>query len=383
MYPQLRNLKLYGCKDTALTTMTNGFRISEIHMTRNLSTNSNGLEDLAPQRIPLPTQAPFLPFGLNTVPAIEYLQKALVGFHDATGASWAASIVGITITYRFFISLVVQRYQAMSEYRFETLVKPELERYRKEQTLDVKLDGRIKQWSIDKQSLILMSRLKKKKREMVQKHNCAPSKSLIMPILNLPFWLGFTAAIRNLMMGFSFSLQEQKQTLLQIFGRQNLTQISEDNAPEALQSLMQSHRLAAEKCSAVQQEMATESFLHLDSLMAVDSIYILPITAGVVLMSTLEISRKLNPPIGEITTTRKVMINGGRVFVIGITYFISSLPPIVLIYWITSSLCNLLTMIALSYPSVRQFLKIPTLAHQKNQSTFTQVIKNAFKKNDN
>ncbi|KAJ1500813.1 Mitochondrial inner membrane protein oxa1l [Coelomomyces lativittatus] len=235
-------------------------------------------------------------YGLgSSYTPVGWIQQTLEALHVHGGLPWWGSIMVVTLTLRLCLlplMLKLQHHTAML-----TQLKPEVTRLNSEIKEAKKYNNNAKVYQKSKEL-----------RELFQKNEINPLKTLLMPLIQTPILISFFFAIR---------------------------QLSESQVPSFI----------------------NEAFLWVPHLGLADPYHILPVTAAGLILTTFELGTET----GGAAAQSQGMKLFGRVFALCMIPFTMNFPSALHVYWCTSSFFSLLQLRFFKSPSFRAWVKLPPL----------------------
>ncbi|BES87728.1 60Kd inner membrane protein [Nesidiocoris tenuis] len=255
---------------------------------------------------------------LSDCSATEVMRSLAVNVHDWTGLPWWGTVVLMTFSLRAFITFPLAIYQNYVLAKVENLSKldmPELsEEIKKEVTRQARAEG----WNERKASLHYKIRVKKKWDELVIKNNCHPFKATVTLWVQIPTWVFFSVALRNLAYMLPFEDAAAQLTYLQL---------------------------------------SVGGLLWIPNLTQPDDTFILPLILGLTNLAIIEMQavRKISEP----TRFQRYILNFFRIFSVALIPLASTVPSILCLYWTTSSILGLGQNLLFLSNRLRAICRIP------------------------
>ena len=196
--------------------------------------------------------------SISESPPVDFLQKFLVNIHDSTGLPWWATIICTTIFLRSTITIplaVYQNYILAKVYN----VNKELAELSKELKKEVAIAIKLYQWDEKVAKYHYKRSLKKQWNKLIIRDNCHPVKASLLIWFQIPLWISFSVALRNL----AYKLPES-----------NLNN------------------------DIIYNQLSIEGFGWISNLTQIDPFFILPLTFGLINLGIIEIQSlsKTGPP---------------------------------------------------------------------------------------
>lgn len=249
---------------------------------------------------------------------IRTCQDCFLDLHDSTGLPWWGTIVTATVIARTVVTLPLATYQHYIFSKIENL-NLELKDVAKELARETKLAQHKFNLTEKQSSQLFKLSIKKQWRKMIIRENCHPFKGAILVIFQIPLWISFSFAIRNLV----YMLPKS----------------------------------AAETAQITFDELSVGGFGWVTNLTETDSTFILPIILGITNLVIIEL--QMMSKIQEPNKFQRYLTNflrGVSVLLIPVS---ATVPSCLCLYWVTSSIYGLGQNMFLLSPRVRRFLKIP------------------------
>ncbi|KAJ8674880.1 hypothetical protein QAD02_010666 [Eretmocerus hayati] len=266
-----------------------------------------------------PVPNPMISGILDSIPdwqIVEAARKMLLQIHEVSGLPWWASIALSAILIRTTVTLpfsVLQQYNTAKLRNLEPEMKEIVKRLKMEANYACSQgepENKVR-WRYN-------ALVKKEYKELMVRNNCHWGKSIVVMIIQLPVWLSFSVATRNLC------------------------------------SMRPHHDMAAQNTF---MELMNGGFGWVSNLAIPDPYFILPLAFGLSNLIVLEVHElmRVQPPKGW----ERKLHNFLRCFTVATVFIASCLPAAVSIYWTTSSMFGLMQVFLLSSPRVRRLLRIP------------------------
>ncbi|CAL8106620.1 unnamed protein product [Orchesella dallaii] len=248
--------------------------------------------------------------------------------------SWVGAVLCGTFLIRAFVGLPIAVVQQKSVAKLESL-KPEFQKLgndlKRETAIAVKKFG----WDEKTARTRFTRSYKKHWRKIVEENNCHPMRSLALTLLQLPFWISFSSALRNIVYAVPLP-----------------------RTPEMTERWFQIY---------------SEGTPWVESLVMPDPL-VFPLVFFTANMLNIEMSRRQRRTnLVPETKMQKVfpwVLRGG---IVVITCFAVSVPSAVSMYWAASSSLAFAQNIFLSSHTGKRIFKIPTI--QQPQSTLGAMNK--------
>jgi len=265
----------------------------------------------------------------DTAPVLA-AQDLLLTIKDIPGVTWIQTIVLGTIAIRLFFAFPLSIVQQKSLARLESL-QPELKQLVEDLKREVFIATKIYKWNERTANSTFRRSFKKHWRKLVEDHNCHPFRSVSLALLQVPVWICFSSAIRNVVYQVPVPVTEEM-----------------------------THRWL---------EMNAEGTYWLDAITMVDPL-VFPSVFVVASLANIQM-HSLNRAHVPQTTMQKVIPWILRVGVCGIGVLATYVPAAVSMYWATSSIAGLIQNGALMNPKVRKILRIAASPSSKKTIAVT------------
>uniref|UniRef100_A0A0K8SM43 Membrane insertase YidC/Oxa/ALB C-terminal domain-containing protein n=1 Tax=Lygus hesperus TaxID=30085 RepID=A0A0K8SM43_LYGHE len=248
----------------------------------------------------------------------EVMRSASIAVHDFTGLPWWATVVIITATLRTFITLPLAIYQSYILAKVENLSKLDMPEIDSEVKKQVKLRSAAENWTEKRASLQYKIEMKKRWDDLVVKNNCHPFKSTVTLWVQIPTWIFFSAALRNL--AYMLPVQDVGSQLAYL-------------------------------------QLTVGGLLWIPNLTIPDSTWLLPVILGLtnLMIVEMQVVRRFSEP----TRFQRYVTNFFRIFSIALIPISSSVPSVLCLYWTTSSTLALAQNFLLMSNKLRMFCRIP------------------------
>ncbi|XP_076766415.1 cytochrome c oxidase assembly protein COX18, mitochondrial [Xylocopa sonorina] len=248
---------------------------------------------------------------------VEWATEILRLMHYQTGLPWWASIILTTVITRTLIHLPFTILDHQTRAKRENL-KGEIMEIAKKIKMEVEMEVATTQISPARAIVLYTRAMSKEQRELFERENCHPLKSLVITILQAPIWISFSVAMRNM----CYMLPQVNDATLQDYN-----------------------------------ELSYGGFGWIQNLIDMDHYFILPIFFGISSLAIIEINQLLyNVPRSKFakryTTFCRVVI----VALIPITVFV---PSGLSLFWMTNNCCSLFQSLLLLSPKIRRLARIP------------------------
>jgi len=238
-------------------------------------------------------EAPISSLGLGGYTPVGLIQTVLELTHTYIGLPWWGAIVAGTLVFRILVFPIMVKGQVNSA-RLQA-VKPELER----------IQEKMREVS-NLQNPMAKAQASFELQDLFKKHNCHPAKALIAPLVQLPLFVSFFLALRQ----------------------------------------MSYLPMDALKVGGV---------LWFPDLTAADPYFILPVACAATMLLTIETGAEASMANPQMQTMKNVF--RGMCFVmIPLTY---TFPTAIFLYWMTSNTFSLAQVAVLKVPAVKNYFGIP------------------------
>ncbi|KAK9506433.1 hypothetical protein O3M35_008375 [Rhynocoris fuscipes] len=249
---------------------------------------------------------------------VEYTQNFLISIHDFSGLPWWATIVGTTLALRCVITLPLSIYQTLILAKVENIALVEMPELSKDIRKEVAKLALENNWDEKRTQKTYKRMLKSKWDSLVIKENCHPFKGTITLWFQLPLWVFFTAALRNI-------------------------------------AYMLPHKDAAAQIQYLQ--MSVGGFLWIPNLTLPDHTWFLPALLGICNLAIIEMQTLRR--VRQAPLTQKYITNFFRCLSLALIPISAMVPSAVCLYWTTSSLIGFGQNLFLMSNSVRHAFNIP------------------------
>ncbi|KAF6208265.1 hypothetical protein GE061_016719 [Apolygus lucorum] len=278
---------------------------------------------------------------LSECAATEVMRSASIYVHDFTGLPWWATVVIITATLRTFITFPLAIYQSYILAKVENLSKLDMPEIAPEVKKMVKLRAAAENWTEKRASLQYKIEMKKRWDELIVKNNCHPFKSTVTLWVQIPTWIFYSAALRNL--AYMIPAEDVGSQLAYL-------------------------------------QLTVGGLLWIPNLAIPDSTWLLPVILGLTNLMIIEMQavRRFSKP----TRFQRYVTNFFRIFSVALIPISSTVPSVLCLYWTTSSALALVQNFVLMSNKLRVFCRIPdtptTFEHPYRQ-LLTDIKENMWK----
>ncbi|KAG7454018.1 mitochondrial inner membrane protein COX18 [Solea senegalensis] len=241
---------------------------------------------------------------------VHLCENFMVSMQQVSGLPWWLSIVVATLSVRSLVTLPLAAYQLVIISKVEAL-QAEIADVAKRLRYEVSVRARERSWT-DKQSRVQFQRnLRRIRTQLYVRENCHPFKTSLLVWVQLPLWISFSLALRNL-------------------------------------SLVQSE---------VQGDLAAGGALWFSDLTSPDSTWILPVCLGLANLLIVEVFslQRRNP-----TSFQKLLLNFIRGFSVLMVPLAATVPCSMALYWFTSSLVGFSHNLVLRSSRIHRILRLRT-----------------------
>ncbi|XP_043264561.1 cytochrome c oxidase assembly protein COX18, mitochondrial [Colletes gigas] len=248
---------------------------------------------------------------------VECIMDALRAMHHNTGLPWWATIILTTLCARTFITLPLAIHQLQVRAKLENLqheMKPIAEKLKMEARMAVKtLD-----WSPSYATSVYNQNVSKEWKELIIKENCHPLKIVVMGILQMPVWVGFSFALRNI----CFMLPYRDEVAYQDY-----------------------------------LEFTNGGFGWMQNLIEMDHSFMLPIIFGFTGLALIEIQNMLYKE--NNTKFRRILTNFFRIITVCLVPIMAYIPSCLTLFWTSNNVYALSQTLLLLSPKIRRLGRIP------------------------
>ncbi|XP_076629012.1 cytochrome c oxidase assembly protein COX18, mitochondrial isoform X2 [Colletes latitarsis] len=245
------------------------------------------------------------------------IMDALRAMHYNTGLPWWATIILATLCARTFVTLPLAIHQLQVRAKLENLqdeMKPIAEKLKMETRMAVKtLD-----WSASYATSVYNKNVSKEWKELIIKENCHPLKIAVMGILQMPVWVGFSFALRNI----CSMLPNRDEVAYQDY-----------------------------------LEFTNGGFGWMENLTEMDHSFMLPIIFGLTGFTLIEIQNMLYRE--NNTKFRRIFTNFIRILTVCLVPIMAYVPSCLTLFWTVNNVYTLSQTLLLLSPKIRRLGKIP------------------------
>ncbi|CAN9514562.1 unnamed protein product [Ophioblennius macclurei] len=246
---------------------------------------------------------------------VHLCEQVLVSMQEMSACPWWLSIGAATLSVRTLVTLPLAAYQLVIISKVEAL-QEEISQLAKRLRYEVSVRAGEKGWTEKQCRFQFKKNLHRLISELYIRDNCHPFKASLLIWVQLPLWISFSLALRNLSLD-----------------------------PSALQ----------------QQQLAEGGALWFPDLTVPDSTWILPICLGLTNLVVVEVFS-----MQKVRSSRfqRVVLNAVRVFSVVMIPIAASVPSSMALYWFTSSLVGLGHNLLLRSPRIHRLLGVKTGSSQ-------------------
>lgn len=262
--------------------------------------------------------------SLSESTVVQCAQNMVIMIHDQSGLPWWASIMLTTVLIRSLVTLPLSLYQ---NYVLAKLahVSIEMTEIAKEAARETTIAVKQFQWTEAQAKLAFRRAMKKQWTKLIERDNCHPAKASLLIWFQIPMWLVFSVALRNIV-------------------------------------YMMPHNDTAAYMRYL--ELCTGGFLWMPNLTVADS-FVLPITLGLTNLAIIEIQSMMSTQ-EKRSRLQKYATNFFRCITILMIPLAAVVPSCLSLYWTTSSVYGLAQNLILMSPRLKQLLGIPKLPNAVN-----------------
>ncbi|KAF2899096.1 hypothetical protein ILUMI_07085 [Ignelater luminosus] len=299
----------YLCNVSSALFKTHSFNERKLECKRNFSFQSS-IESI------IKTQTGIFRTISESTP-VEYLQNFVVDVHDITGLPWWATVMCTTVLLRSSVTVPLAIYQNYILGKVHH-IQSELSELAKELRNEVAIAVKLYNWDEKTAQYHFKRSLKKQWNSLVIRENCHPVKASLLIWFQIPMWICFSVALRNLV----YILPKTDVNAQIIFN-----------------------------------ELSVEGFGWIVDLTQADPFFILPVAMGLINLAIVELQFLSKP--NEPTKLQRYVLNFFRGFSIFMIPVTACVPSCVALYWTTSSMYGLAQNLILLSPKVKRFCHIP------------------------
>ncbi|XP_031356055.1 cytochrome c oxidase assembly protein COX18, mitochondrial isoform X2 [Photinus pyralis] len=267
---------------------------------------------------------------------VECLQKFVINVHDVTGLPWWATIVCTTFFLRSTVTVPLALYQNFVMAKVQN-AQAELIELSKELKREVAVAVKLYDWDQKTAAYNFKRSLKKQWKALIERDNCHPAKASLLIWFQLPLWVCFSVALRNL-----------------------------------AYQLPHSHVNA----ELVHHDLSVEGFGWIVNLTQVDPYFVLPLSFGLINLTIIEAASRRGSP----SKFQRFVLNFFRGVTIVMVPVAAGVPSCITLYWTTSSLYGFVQNLVLMSPKLKRWCRIPKTPNDidKPYSHVIKGIKNKF-----
>lgn len=248
---------------------------------------------------------------------VEWATEIFRLMHDHTGLPWWATIIITTLITRTFVNLPLTVLDHHTRAKRENL-KGEMQEIAKRIKMEVQMEAATTEITPSRAALLYTLAVSREQKELFQRENVHPFKSVVIILLQLPVWLSFSVGMRNM----CFMLPQINSATLKDYN-----------------------------------ELTHGGFGWIQNLIETDQFYILPVMIGVVSLSILEVQRVAFDT--KPTKFSKIYTNFLRILFVSFVPLTAFVPSGLCLYWVTNNGCALAQALLLLSPKFRRLVRIP------------------------
>ncbi|XP_028316321.1 cytochrome c oxidase assembly protein COX18, mitochondrial [Gouania willdenowi] len=233
-------------------------------------------------------------------------ERVLVGVQQVSGCPWWLSITVTTFLVRSSVTLPLSAYQILILAKVEAL-QAEITELAKRLKVEVSQRARERGWTYNQSRVQFKRNLRRLVSGLYIRDNCHPFKASLLVWVQVPLWISFSLALRNL----------------------SLTP------------------------SVVQEQLSTGGVYWFSDLTVPDSTWIIPVCVG---LSNLINVQLFSSRTGQSSRLHGYLIHALRGFSVLIVPIAATVPSSLALYWLCSSLVGLSHGFLLRAPSIRKLL---------------------------
>ncbi|XP_061582454.1 cytochrome c oxidase assembly protein COX18, mitochondrial [Cololabis saira] len=256
--------------------------------------------------------------GLADSAPVHVCEDFLSGLQQLTGLPWWLSIVGATVSVRTLVTLPLAAYQLLVLAKVEAL-QAEISELAKRLRYEVSVRSQERGWTEKQSRFQFQKNLRRLVSQLYVRDNCHPFKASLLVLVQLPVWVGFSLALRNL---------------------------SSDQ-------------------SDLQAALAEGGVLWFSNLVVPDSTWILPVCLGLTNLLIVEVvslqrgSQVQTSGSRVQTRVQNLVLNGIRGFSLLMIPIAATVPSSMVLYWFCSSLVGFSQNLLLRSRTVHRILDLP------------------------
>ncbi|CAK9820679.1 Cytochrome c oxidase assembly protein COX18, mitochondrial [Anthophora plagiata] len=248
---------------------------------------------------------------------VEWITDTLRLIHYEVGLPWWATIMFSAIIARALIHLPLTILDHQSRAKRENL-QPELKQIANRIKMEVKMEVATNQISPERAVFLFTRAFNQEQRELHQRENCHPFKSVAILLLQAPVWISFSVAVRNM----SYMLPKRNLVTFQDYS-----------------------------------ELTHGGFGWIQDLTDSDHFFVLPVFFVLSGLALIEINQVLYNV--DKSKFRKIITNFSRIVVICFLPITAYIPSSLTLYWVTNNCCSVVQNLILLSPKFRRIGRIP------------------------
>ncbi|CAK9830503.1 Cytochrome c oxidase assembly protein COX18, mitochondrial [Anthophora retusa] len=248
---------------------------------------------------------------------VAWITDALRLIHYEVGLPWWATIIFSTIIARTFIHLPLSILDHYTRAKRENL-QPELKQVAERIKMEVRMEIATNQISPERAAFLSTHAFSQERKELYQRENCHPFKSVAILLLQAPVWISFSVAVRNM----SYMLPKRNLITFQDYS-----------------------------------ELTYGGFGWIQDLTVADNLFVLPVVFALSGLALIEINQVLYNV--DKSKYRKIFTNFSRIVVICFFPIMACIPSSLTLYWVTNNFCSVLQSLLLMSPKFRRIVRIP------------------------
>lgn len=248
--------------------------------------------------------------SLSDSAPVHLCEHFLVSVQQASGLPWWLSIIVTTLSVRTLVTLPLAAYQMVVIAKVEAL-QEEISQLAKRLRYEVLVRARERRWTENQIRFQFKKNLRRIVSQLYVRDNCHPFKASLLIWVQLPLWVCFSLALRNLSLGQS----------------------------------------------ALQSELAAGGALWFPDLTLPDSTWILPVCLGLTNLLIVEVFslQRVAP-----SRFQRFATNAIRGFSVLMVPIAATVPSSMALYWFASSLVGFSHNLLLRSPAIHKVLKLRT-----------------------
>ncbi|CAL7933950.1 unnamed protein product [Xylocopa violacea] len=263
--------------------------------------------------------------------------KNTITYND--GLPWWASIVLTAVITRTMIHLPLTILDHHTRAKRENL-KDELMEVAKRIKMELQMQAATTEMTPSRARFIFTLFMTKEQKELYERENCHPLKSLVITLIQAPIWVSFSVAMRNM-----------------------------------CYMLPQINNATILDC----KELSYGGFGWIENLIDMDHYLVLPILLGLSSLAIIEINKiSYNVPRSKFTI---IFTNFCRVLIVVLVPVTAFIPTGLSLFWVTNNCYILLQNLLLLSPKIRRLARIPKTdieIQQPYTALYNQVLGKAY-----